>query len=204
MLLHMEILVKLLKKMKNKIFVIGSNKTGTTSLTKSLNMLGYNVCPEYCYSPNSNILRNFQLGNYEKLFYLVNQYDAFEDRPWNHTDFYKLLDNKYPNSKFILTIRDTDKWVNSVKKWGNKIGLVNPKFYTIVSQTCYGVDDYLSNEDIMMSKYNERNLEIIDYFKDKNNLLIINVEDGVGWEKLCPFLKCKTPNKPFPHLNKNK
>lgn len=204
MLLPTVILVKLLKKMKNKIFIIGSNKTGTTSLTKALEVLKFNVCPEYCYSPNSNILKNFQLGNYEKLFYLVNQYDVFEDRPWNHTDFYKLLDNKYPNSKFILTIRDTDKWVNSVKKWGNKIGLINPTFYTIVSQTCYGVDDYLSDETIFRTKYDERNSEIINYFKDKDNLLVINVENNDGWELLCGFLDKPVPNKPFPFLNKNK
>jgi hypothetical protein len=30
----------------DKIFCIGSNKTGTTSLTKSLQILGYSVCPE--------------------------------------------------------------------------------------------------------------------------------------------------------------
>jgi hypothetical protein len=189
--------------MKNKIFIIGSNKTGTTSLTEALKILKFNVCPEYCYSPNSQILKNFQLGNYEKLFYLVNNYDVFEDRPWNHTDFYKLLDSKYPNSKFILTIRDTDKWVNSVKRWGNRVGLVNPDFYTIISQTCYGVDDYLSDEQIFKTKYEERNSEIINYFKGKDNLLIIDVEKDNGWELLCNFLSVSTPNKPFPHLNKN-
>ena len=134
---------------------------------------------------------------------MVDKFDAFEDRPWNHTDFYQILNNKYPNSKFILTIRDTYSWINSVKKWGNKIGLINSNFYKIVSQTCYGVDSYLSEELVVTAKYNERNNEIINYFKDKNNLLVIDVEKGDSWEKICTFLKCEMPNKPFPYLNKN-
>jgi hypothetical protein len=80
---------------------------------------------------------------------------------------------------------------------------VNPDFYTIISQTCYGVDDYLSNEQIFKTKYEERNLEIINHFKGKDNLLIIDVEKDNGWELLCNFLSVSTPNKPFPHLNKN-
>jgi hypothetical protein len=189
--------------MNNKIFVIGSNKTGTTSLTKSLSTLGFNVCPEYCYQRDSKILKNFQDGLYEELFDLVDKFDAFEDRPWNHTDFYKILDNKFSNSKFILTIRDTDSWINSVKRWGNRIGEINPEFYKIVSQTCYGVDSYLSEESVVIAKYNERNFEIINYFKNRGNLLIIDVEKGDGWQKICQFLECEVPNVPFPYLNKN-
>jgi len=188
----------------SKIFVIGSNKTGTTSLSTALNMLGFSVCPEYCYEPNSSILKNFQISNYNELFTHIKYFDAFQDRPWNHTDFYKILNEKYPDSKIILTIRDVDKWVTSVKKWGNKIGLINPKFYKIVSQTCYGVDDYLSNEIILKEKYLERNNEILNYFKNKDNLLVINVEKNDGWNILCPFLDCTIPDKLFPHLNKNK
>jgi len=85
----------------SKIFVIGSNKTGTTSLKESLSILGFNVCPEYCYHPDSKILNNFQDGLYQDLFDMVDKFDAFEDRPWNHTDFYQILNNKYPNSKLI-------------------------------------------------------------------------------------------------------
>ena len=33
--------------MKNKVFVIGFNKTGTTSITEALSKLGFKFCPEY-------------------------------------------------------------------------------------------------------------------------------------------------------------
>ncbi len=37
---------------------------------------------------------------------LVAQYDAFQDNPW--PIIYKGLDVKYPDSKFILMLRDPD------------------------------------------------------------------------------------------------
>lgn len=186
-----------------KIFVIGSNKTGTSSLAIALNTLGYNVCPEVCYASGSPILKDFQMGRYDDIFNLVNSYDVFEDRPWNHTNFYEILDAKFPESKFILTNRNVDTWVSSVKRWGNRIGTLNPSFYNIVSQTCYGVDDYLSNEEIMREKYLQRNSDIMEYFKDKNNLLVMDLEKKDGWKQLCPFLDKEILNGAFPHVNKN-
>ena len=56
----------------------------------------------------------------------------------------------------------------------------------------------------MEKKYEDRNKEIIEYFKDSNNLLIIDLEKNEGWEKLCNFLNIKVPNKEFPHENKTK
>lgn len=190
---------------KQKIFVIGSNKTGTTSLTKSFKTLGYNVCPEHLiFNPKSKYLIGFFNENYEELFKLVSIYDAFQDRPWNHIDFYQKLDAQFPNSKFILTIRDTDNWVESYKRWSKKINLQQLWFYREVSKVCYGIDDFLSDTSLMKKKYEERNLQIIDYFNNNDNFLIMDLEKGDGWEKLCHFTNDKIPDIPFPHENKTK
>ena len=83
----------------SKVFCIGSNKTGTTSLTKALQIFGYSVCPEHLmFSINSKHFYNQSIGNYNELFKLVDEYDAFEDRPWNHSDFYKKLNENFENS----------------------------------------------------------------------------------------------------------
>ena len=56
----------------DKIFCIGSNKTGTTSLTKSLQILGYSVCPEdLMFNQNSKHFYNQSIGNYDQLFKLI-------------------------------------------------------------------------------------------------------------------------------------
>jgi len=58
-----------------KIFCIGQNKTGTTSLTRALSILGYRLCPEdgmYQITPigrlvNVKILANVPSSDYENL-----------------------------------------------------------------------------------------------------------------------------------------
>jgi len=188
-----------------KVFVIGANKTGTTSLTKALRTLGFNLCPEHLiFAPNSKYLVEPLKGNYECLFPLIEKYNAFEDRPWNHNDFYKVLDKKYEGSKFILTIRNTENWVNSYLRWDKKINLRGHWFYTLVSQSLYGNKDFLADLDNMKEKYETRNKEIIEYFKDRDNLLIMDLENMDGWDKLCSFLGCPIPKEKFPHENKTK
>ena len=188
-----------------KIFCIGSNKTGTTSLMDALIKLGYSVCPEYLmFNHGSKYFQEHQNGKYDSLFELVNRFDSFEDRPWNHDDFYIELDKKFPDSKFILTIRDTDNWIESYRRWSKKINLSEMWFYKMVSQVCYGVDDFLSNEEVMRIKYNERNQKIIDYFSDTNKLLVLNFEENSEWKSLCDFLGKPLPNYSFPHLNRTK
>ena len=130
---------------------------------------------------------------------MVDKYDAFEDRPWNHTDFYKELDKYSPNSKFILTIRDVNNWISSYERWGKKVSLKNKWYYNMVSNECYGVDDFLSNKEIMKKKYEERNQEIIEYFKDTNKLFVMDIEKNSEWGGLCKFLN-NNPSKD--NLNK--
>jgi len=188
-----------------KIFCIGSNKTGTTTLTQMLKVLGYRVCPE-------NIMYNFgstyfidQLNKkYNNLFNLVQKYDAFEDRPWNHGSFYKDLYEKFPDSKFILTIRNTDNWIESYRRWNKKIKLDKQWFYPLISELCYGNKDFLNDEELMRKIYEERNNEIINFFKDSDKLLIMDLEKTNSYDEICKFLNKEIIKDPFPHLNKTK
>ena len=55
----------------------------------------------------------------------------------------------------------------------------------------------------MRNVYKKRNDEVIRYFRNKNNLLILDLEKGDGWNKLCPFLNLNVLKTKFPHANKN-
>ena len=51
----------------------------------------------------------------------------------------------------------------------------------------------------------KHNNEVKAYFKNRpTDLLILNIREGEGWEKLCPFLGVDVPEVPFPHYNKAK
>ncbi|MEM6598284.1 MAG: sulfotransferase, partial [Cyanobacteria bacterium P01_C01_bin.69] len=51
--------------------------------------------------------------------------------------------------------------------------------------------------------YHRYHADVRRYFKDRpNDLLEMNIVEGEGWEKLCPFLEMPVPEAAFPHRNK--
>jgi len=174
--------------MKTKVFGIGFHKTATTSLAEALSYLGYRVTgPNWV--DNSNIAKEV----YEMAFDLANRFDAFQDNPW--PILYKELDRKFPGSKFILTLRPLDEWIRSV------VNHFDEK-ETPMREWIYGVGRAKGNEDVYIRRYERHNREVLEYFKDRNEqLLVLNITAGEGWTKLCPFLGEPIPAIGFPRAN---
>lgn len=172
-----------------KIFGIGFHKTGTTSLNTALRQLGYSITgPNGVNDPNIKDQLN------QMCLDLVPQYDVFLDNPWPL--LYRKLDLMYPNSKFILTLRPVDKWIESiVNHFGEET--------TPMREMIYGVGSPKGNEEIYMIRYKQHNKEVLKYFSNrKDDLLILEISEGDGWDKLCPFLERDIIKTPFPHKNK--
>jgi len=175
--------------MVNKIFGIGFQKTGTTTLRSAFEALGYSV-----KGGGRDLVKPLQKGDLIPVYKVVDQYDSFEDHPWPL--LYRDLDKKYPDSKFILTIRDDDKWLKSVV---NHLGFLPDEMQTLT----YGVGFPVGYEDVFLNKYQQHNQEVLEYFKDRpQDLLVVNWEDNDGWENLCAFLDNDIPDMPFPHERK--
>jgi hypothetical protein len=184
-----------------KVFVIGSHKTGTSSMKTALILLGYRVLNQ---GIGYKFIEQVNNNDYSNLAKVINSSDAFQDSPWNHGDLYKWLYSKYPDTKFILTTRSTRNWLNSYIRWNDKHNIRKIWFYKLVSQGCYGVDDFLSNYNLMISKYEARNKEIVEFFKGKDNFMEFDIENNNGWDQLCGFLEVDSPNSNFPHANRTK
>lgn len=175
--------------MSGKIFCIGFHKTGTTSLTIALRKLGYRVTGPNGWN-DPDIARNVLPMAYG----LVEKYDAFQDNPW--PIIYRELDEKYPGSKFIMTLRSSESWIRSqVKHFGRK--------ESAMRQWIYGVGCPEGNEDIYVRVFEDHNKDVLAYFKGRSkDLLVLDLANGEGWEKLCPFLGVPIRSSPFPHANK--
>ena len=79
-------------KMKEKVFCIGHNKTGTTSIGKMLSDFGYNVAPQRPFE--DFYIKDLALKNKPSLFDLIEKYDAFQDIPFSKSDYYlKIYEN---------------------------------------------------------------------------------------------------------------
>lgn len=178
--------------MKNYIFNIGLNKSGTTSLAKALTILGI---PTVHHRHNSNEIHNTILKNKRKQRRLFNtldrKYDAFLDfrGQFYYLDLYK----QYPNSKFILTTRPFKDWLTSY------IIMTELTAPELLSTLQAERQTYIH----CVEMYYDKTEEIRNFFKDKpKQFLELKICEGEGWKELCTFLKKPIPDIPFPWANK--
>ncbi len=172
-----------------KVFCIGFHKTGTSSLERALTILGYRVT-----GPNGVRDRNIARNVLSMAHSLVPRFDAFQDNPW--PIIYQEMDQAYPGSKFILTQRDVEAWLRSqVRHFGKK---TRP-----MRQWIYGAGCPQGNEDIYRQRFLRHYREVQAYFAERpDDLLVMDLAAGDGWDKLCPFLGVEIPDQAFPHANK--
>src|SRR4051812_14602679 len=98
--------------LKEKVFCIGLNKTGTTSMKKVLENFGYKL----------NIQREAEMlsveyskRNFKPVIDHCLTADAFQDAPFSFPYTFVILDHYFPNAKFVLTVRDsTEQWYKSM------------------------------------------------------------------------------------------
>ena len=182
---------RLTRRDKRKVFILGFHKTGTTSLARALQVLGYRVCGFVTPKPD------VQPASKKELFELsykplLEEYDAFQDTLWFL--FYKELAEMYPDAKFILTVRPEDHWYRSmIKHFG---GHDRKIFHWIYD----GYGDPLGNKELYIRKYQQHNSEVNQYLKN-HDLTVMKVPEDFNWPFLCDFLECPSPGGKFPHAN---
>lgn len=172
-----------------KVFGIGFHKTGTSSLRAALQQLGYRVA-------GTMSIRDPDLSEaklLEQARCLLTSYDAFQDNPWPL--LYRQLDDWCPGSRFILTLRPLDEWVQSVvRHFGERD--------TAMRAWIYGVGHPAGHEDIYRERHARHVRDVREYFDGRpDDLLELRITEGEGWDRLCPFLGHDVPVAPFPHSN---
>lgn len=174
--------------MDQKVFGIGFHKTGTTSLGLALEKFGYRVCGKV------GVRRARIAEEVEDLAWArLEHYDAFQDNPWPM--LYRLLDERCPGSRFILTIRSSDRWIESLCRHFGSTS-------TPMRRWIYGQGSPLGYEDLYLRRYEAHNAAVQEYFADRpDDLLVFRTGEGDGWPELCRFLGHDVPAEPFPHGN---
>lgn len=172
--------------MTSKIFGIGLPKTGTHSLHAALEILGY-----------SSI-------HYPVSWSEIDHHNAASDI--SVACRFAELDKLYPGSKFILTVREIDKWLDSCHFHFHQ--KVNParlspqlkEFLLGFRLKAFGTVIY---DRLLFEKAYEKHLnQVKNYFDGRpDDLLIINIGSGNEWPELCNFLAKTIPDRPFPHHN---
>ncbi|WP_234571670.1 sulfotransferase family protein [Rhodohalobacter sp. 614A] len=185
---------RLIKRKRKKVFIIGFHKTGTSSMGKAFQILGYRVCGNIKkgrdYEKVDMPTREYILSKAEEL---TSRYDCFQDTPWFM--FYKELYEMYPDAYFILTIRPDENWIKSV------LSHFSERENSSYHKWIYGHSDPKMNKEIYLSTYQRHNREVREFFSDKPNFLEIELKEKDKWEKICALLGIRKPMVKFPHVN---
>lgn len=176
-----------------RVFAIGLSKTGTSSLTQALRLLGYRT-------------RHFPIemvalrgGRLRLRLEEAAVYECLTDTPV--ALFYRELDQRFPGAKFILTVRDVESWLRSCSvhfakpSWGRTIDQLHIELY--------GTKSF--DREAFAAAYAAHVSGVLEHFAQRpNDLLLLDIVKGDGWEKLCAFLGTPVPGFPFPWANRTR
>jgi hypothetical protein len=169
-------------------------KTGTTSLHEALELLGYKGLHNGGMETMTSVERAIEERK-PLLSYIDPRYEAFTDI-FGLTYCFFLADAQYPGSRFILTIRDLEDWLESRRR---HIEMEQQK------QAGGGNQDGLPKVDVdgWATEYTRHDAVVRAYFADRpGDLLVLDITAGKGWEPLCEFLDHPVPEAPFPWQNR--
>lgn len=176
-----------------KVFCIGFQKTGTTSLYAALTELGYKTASVIGRDLSADELRD---KGASLCIDAAKNYDAVQDMPWPL--FFRELDAAFPGSKFILTMREQEAWFGSIEKhFGDEPDEMQSFIYGDQAPFPAG------NKDQYLNVFHAHNEDVKTYFASRpEDLLVMNLANGDGWNALSSFLNCTAPSTPFPTRNK--
>ena len=190
--------------MSLKIIGAGFGRTGTMSLKAALDQLGYP-----CY----HMVECFPKGpehwkHWEQVGSSSPDWDALFEGFIATVDFpactsYAPLAEHYPGAKVVLTVRDPEKWFNSVqstifaKEWMEFLPGTEAGPYMQATINNY-FDGRMHDRDHLIRRFNEHVADVKENIEPER-LLVFEVADG--WEPLCQFLELPAPETDFPHVN---
>jgi hypothetical protein len=205
-----------------KILGVGLSKTGTSSLHRALQILGYSSL----HFDEERLVDVLDGSNPTPDFRRYDDVDAVLDLPT--AVFYEELLAAYPECRCILTVRDVDSWWRSVSRYFNdrfpvdlrRRTALGERFHRFSSVRIAKSEHYMSPEANRFRArlrryvygsataheflYKKRYLEHNDAVRRRipsDRLLVMDITAGDGWEPLCGFLDLPVPEVPFPREN---
>ncbi len=167
--------------LRNKAWGVGLSRTGTSTLCAAFRILGYT---RVAHNPA-----------FEQLACL----DAATDH--SCALYYKYLDYKFPDSKFVLTTRDLDSWLESMRFIFERFPVTRDMDVAIKRRMLI-YESVTFNREAFVVAYHRHHSEVRRYFEKRpQDLLEMSITDGAGWGVLCDFLEVPVPDLPFPYRN---
>jgi hypothetical protein len=183
-----------------KVFVVGLSRTGTTTLAAALRRLGH-LTAHWANPVTGQML---DAGD-------AALWDAMADAPV--ADAVEELADRYPESRFVLTLRPAESWARSLlshirREHGLADEAALERFLRSGAPLLHGgrwaamYARQLLVPGGLAAAQAAHAARVRARFRDEpGRLLEFDLWAGDGWEKLCRFLRVPPPAEPFPREN---
>ncbi len=188
-----------------KVIGAGLGRTATFSMKFALEHLGFGPC-YHMTELLAGGRRNMPLWldvvhgqpDWDTIF---EGYQSTTDYP--ACSYWRELADHYPDAKVVLSVRDADKWFDSVsatifseQMLGSLAG--SPAEAMLQGTIFNAFDGRVKDRAFMTDWFNRRNQQVVDALPSER-LLVHSPREG--WEPLCAFLGVPVPDVPFPRVN---
>jgi hypothetical protein len=204
-----------------KVIGAGLPRTATSTQMIAFEMLGFGPCYHM-----RNVLADLEKGippweqawagnpDWEGIFG-----DAQSSCDWPSAAFAKELSEYYPDAKVVLSVRDPEGWVRSMREtvWAIYYGgsIMNhmsevryqldpgwKSFIDLMNKMIWGGDAALSGDTFTDQGF----IDLFNGWTERvkseipaDRLLVWDPRDG--WDPLCSFLEVEVPEEPLPRVN---
>ncbi|GAA5195732.1 sulfotransferase family protein [Rugosimonospora acidiphila] len=204
-----------------RVIGVGFARTGTTSLKSALETLGMGPC----YHMSEVIADGARVRQWLALAQgapprwdqIFDGYGSAVD--WPVAAYWRALSEAYPQARLVLTVRDPERWYDSVRQTIFKQIIEPPRgpaalafrlaraaspdlraFFAMVQATMLQpiFSGRIADREHAIAVF-ERHIAEVRAAIPENRLLIYRVSEG--WGPLCGFLDVPVPERPFPHDN---
>ena len=193
-----------------KVIGAGFGRTGTLSLKAALERLGFGPCyhmVEFLEHPEHGPLWVSALRG--ETIDWADVFAAYESTTdWPACNFWRELADAYPGARVVLTVRDPERWWNSIESTlfaamragalpGSPAAAAEMRQ---MSELLMGAtfDGRIADREHVVRRFEEHN-DRVRRGIPPDRLLVYQVSQG--WGALCDFLDVAEPDEPFPHLN---
>jgi hypothetical protein len=177
-----------------RVFGIGLNKTATSSFHEAMTILG--LTSLHWGGPPVRRLVEAALAEGRPLLSDLDPHiDAFSDVEPLYRNF-ELLDEQYPGSRFVLTVRPVEGWLDSRRRHVER---------NIRRQQAGEYDGafLVVDEEGWRQDWEQHVDRVHRYFGAREDFLEIDLTLGGAWAPLCRLLSVPEPDAPFPWVNRD-
>ena len=196
--------------MSIKVIGAGFGRTGTLSLKFALEKLGFDKCYHmmevHQHPSHRELWARAHAGEAIDWVALFEGYQASVD--WPSCNLWREQLAVWPDAKVILSLRDPDKWYDSVMSTIYKTSAEGLKAekpedrertqwaFDIIWDRIF--DGRMDDREHVIDVYNRHNQAVRDELPaDK----LLEFDPSMGWGPLCEFLDVPVPDEDYPRVN---